>query len=202
MLMPLTAESLSAWSVLVCLVEVKTLARVILAALWFVTAYLSALCPGDWVAHWLITLEFTQILRLSAVGLLNKLACHVWRWCNQMSLRVQENLRSDVKEIINWLHIIQGRKFTSLLLSPLVPKRLSFNSVLEKPTAEPVCRIHKGFFIKMSVKFKYYYITTYINTLSKLYMIYIVLSTEHFTASLINIPGNVILHTLALFVLM
>jgi hypothetical protein len=60
--------------VLVYLVEVKTLARVILAALCLLTAYLSALCLGDSVAHWLITLEFTQMLQLSGVLLLNKLA--------------------------------------------------------------------------------------------------------------------------------
>jgi len=51
------------------------------------------------------------------------------------------------------------------------------------------------------VKFEYYYITTYINTLSKLNMIYIVLSSEYFTASLINVSRNVISHKCALFVL-
>jgi hypothetical protein len=56
--------------VLVCLEEVKTLARVILAALWLLAANLSALCPGEPVAHCLITLEFTQMLQLSGVLLL------------------------------------------------------------------------------------------------------------------------------------
>ena len=90
-----------------------------------------------------------------------------------------------------------------MLRSHPVPKSLPFNNVLEKPTAGPVRRIHKRFFTKMSVKFKYYYITTYINTLSKLrvHIIYIVLSTEYFTASLISLSRNVISHILELFVL-
>jgi len=37
------------------------------------------------------------------------------------------------------------------------------------------------------------------NILSKLYMIYIVLHSEYFTASLINVSWNVISHTLECF---
>jgi hypothetical protein len=60
--------------VLLYLVEVKTLVRVILVALWFLSAILSALYPGVSVVHRLITLEFTQMLQISGVLLLNKLA--------------------------------------------------------------------------------------------------------------------------------
>ena len=49
-----------------------------------------------------------------------------------MSISVQENLRSNVKEIINWPNNIRGRKIISLLPSYLVPESLSFYSVLEK----------------------------------------------------------------------
>jgi hypothetical protein len=62
--------------VLLCLVEVKTLARMTLAVLWLLAANLSALCPGEKVAQKLTTLEFTQMLQLSGVLLLNKLACN------------------------------------------------------------------------------------------------------------------------------
>jgi hypothetical protein len=61
--------------VLLCLVEVKTLARVILVALWLLAASLSVLCPGESVAQKLTTLEFTQMLQISRVLLLKKLAC-------------------------------------------------------------------------------------------------------------------------------
>jgi hypothetical protein len=60
--------------VLLYLVEAKTLARMILVALWLLATNLSALCPGEKVAHWLITLEFTQMLHLLGVGLLLTLA--------------------------------------------------------------------------------------------------------------------------------
>ena len=43
-----------------------------------------------------------------------------------MSLRVQENVRSDVKEIIIWLHNIQERKIISLQPSYFVPDSLQF----------------------------------------------------------------------------
>jgi hypothetical protein len=56
--------------VLVCLVEVKTLASMILAALWLLAANLSALCPGEPVAQKLVTLEYTQMLQLSGILLL------------------------------------------------------------------------------------------------------------------------------------
>jgi hypothetical protein len=62
--------------VLLCLAEVKTLARVILVALWLLAANFSALCLGEKVAQKLTTLEFTQMLQLSGVLLLNKLACN------------------------------------------------------------------------------------------------------------------------------
>jgi len=39
----------------------------------------------------------------------------------------------------------------------------------------------------MSVKFKYYNITMYMSTLTKLHMIYIVLYSEYFTAGLISV---------------
>jgi hypothetical protein len=57
-------------------VEVKTLARVTLAALWLLAVLSSALCPGEWVAQKLTTLEFTQMLQFSGVLLLMKLAWH------------------------------------------------------------------------------------------------------------------------------
>jgi hypothetical protein len=56
-------------------VEVKTLARVILAALWLLAASLSVLCPGESVAEMLGTLEFTQMLQISKFLFLNKLVC-------------------------------------------------------------------------------------------------------------------------------
>jgi hypothetical protein len=62
--------------VLLCLVEVKTLPRVILVAIWLLAANVSALCPRETVAKELSTLEFTQMLQLSRVLLLNKLACN------------------------------------------------------------------------------------------------------------------------------
>jgi len=40
------------------------------------TASLSALCPGDPVVEMLGTLQFTQMLQISGVLLLNKLACN------------------------------------------------------------------------------------------------------------------------------
>jgi hypothetical protein len=52
----------------------KDACKGVLVALWLLAAYLSALCPGESLAHWLITLEFTQMLQLSGVLLLNKLA--------------------------------------------------------------------------------------------------------------------------------
>jgi hypothetical protein len=118
-----------------------------------------------------------------------------------VSLSVQENLRSDVREIINWFQIIQRRNLIALMPSYFFPESLSFCSGLEKSTLGPVTRILKGFFIKMSVKLKYYYITKYMNILPKLYMIYIVLYSEQFMVSLITIPWNAILHTLARFML-
>jgi hypothetical protein len=57
-------------------VEVKTLALVMMAALWWLAANLSALCPGESVAQKLTTLEFSQMLQLSRVLLLKKLACN------------------------------------------------------------------------------------------------------------------------------
>jgi hypothetical protein len=92
-------------------------------------------------------------------------------------------------------------KFISLLPSHLVPESLSFCSVLDESTAKPVPRILNGFFFKMSAKFEYYNITTYINTLPKLHTIYIVLYSEYFMASLISVSWNVISHTLARSVL-
>jgi hypothetical protein len=58
------------------LVEVKTLARVTLAALWLLKALSSALCPGERVAEKLTTLEFTQMLQISGVLLRMQLAWH------------------------------------------------------------------------------------------------------------------------------
>jgi hypothetical protein len=58
------------------MVEVKTLAMVILVALWLLAASKPALCPGESVAQKLATLEFTQMLQLSRVLLLNKLTCN------------------------------------------------------------------------------------------------------------------------------
>jgi len=104
-----------------------------------------------------------------------------------LTLTVQVNIRSDIKEIINWLHNILGSKIISLLPSHPVPESLYFRSVLDKSTAVPTRRIHKGFFIEMSVKFKYYNITIYMSILSKLHMIYIILYSEYFTAGLISV---------------
>ena len=59
---------------------------------------------------------------------------------------------------------------------------LSFFSVLDESTRGPVHRILNGFFIKMSEKFKYYYITTYRDTFSKLYNNYIVPYNDYFEA--------------------
>ena len=55
-----------------------------------------------------------------------------------------------------------------------------------------VPRIVKGFFIKMSVKFKYYYITTYIKTLSRIYVVYIVVYSEYNAACFIFVYWNII----------
>jgi len=49
---------------------------VTIAALCLLVANLSALRPGESVAHCLIFLEFTEMLQLSRVLLLNKLACN------------------------------------------------------------------------------------------------------------------------------
>jgi len=67
-------------------------------------------------------------------------------------LTLQVNLRTDVKEIINWLYIIQGKKFISLLQSHFVPESFSLSSVLDKSNAEPTRRVLKGLFIKILVK--------------------------------------------------
>jgi hypothetical protein len=56
------------------LVVAKTLARVILAALWLLETDFPGLCPGVSVAHCLITLEFTQMLQLLRLLLLLTLA--------------------------------------------------------------------------------------------------------------------------------
>jgi hypothetical protein len=60
--------------VLLYLVEAKTLARVILVALWLLATNLSALCPGDSNARWLTILEFTQMLQILGNLLLKTLA--------------------------------------------------------------------------------------------------------------------------------
>jgi len=44
----------------------------------------------------------------------------------------------------------------------------------------------------MSVKFKYYYITTYIKTLSRIYVVYIFVYSEYITASFIIVYWNII----------
>jgi hypothetical protein len=60
-----------------------------------------------------------------------------WRaigcWCNQVSITVQEDVRSVVKDIIIFLRNVyeKRRMFISLLPSYFVPESLSFCSVLE-----------------------------------------------------------------------
>jgi len=58
-----------------------------------------------------------------------------------VSITVQEYLRSNVKEIINRLNTIQGRKVISLLPSHLVPESLSFCSVLERQVNCRTCTL-------------------------------------------------------------
>jgi hypothetical protein len=45
----------------------KTIARVILAALWLLAASMSTLCPGESVAQKLNTVDFIQILQMSRI---------------------------------------------------------------------------------------------------------------------------------------